>query len=143
MGEILVINNNTVKIGESDGSIVELPLATLHFSNPTVGDKVRVYKDGETTIVKREESVVGNIATNDGDRRKINKIAYIVLTFFLGGLGVHRFMRGQIGLGILMLLLGWLTFGIWWLVDFIISLVKLSAFPGDDYIFTADGRFVK
>ena len=52
-------------------------------------------------------------------------------------------MRGQIGIGIIMLLFGWLTFGIWWLVDFIISLVKLSAYPGDYYVFTPDGRFVK
>lgn len=143
MSEILAVNGSTVKIGENDGSIIEVPLAVLQFSNPIVGNKVRVYKDGETTIVRREESVASNIVANDGDRRKINKVAYVLLTLFLGGLGVHRFMRGQIGLGIVMILFGWLTFGIWWLVDFIISLVKLSAYPGDDYIFTADGRFTK
>ncbi|HEY8992249.1 MAG TPA: TM2 domain-containing protein [Candidatus Microsaccharimonas sp.] len=143
MSEILVINDNTVKVGEDNGSITELPLASLHFSNPVVGDKVRVYKDGDTFIVKREETVTVSIITNDGDRRKINKVAYIILTFFLGFLGVHRFMRGQVGLGVVMILFGWLTFGIWWLVDFIISLVKLSAYPGDDYVFTADGRFTK
>lgn len=143
MSEILVINDNTVKVGEDNGSVTELPLASLHFSNPVVGEKVRVYKDGDTFIVKREEAVAGSIVVNDGDHRKINKVAYILLTFFLGCFGVHRFMRGQIGLGIVMILFGWLTFGIWWLVDFIISLVKLSAYPGDDYIFTADGRFTK
>lgn len=143
MSEILEINGKIVKIGEDNGNITKLPLAALQFSNPIVGNKVRVYKDGENVIVKREEMSSGNLVTNVGDRRKVNKIAYILLTFFLGGLGVHRFMRGQIGLGILMLLFGWLTLGIWWLVDFIISLVKLSAYPGEDYIFTADGRFVK
>lgn len=142
MSEILMINGNTVKVGEDDGSITELPLASLHFPNPVAGDKVRVYKDGDTIIVRREESIVGSISVSDGDRRKINKVAYILLTFFLGFLGVHRFMRGQIGLGIVMILFGWLTFGIWWLVDFIISLVKLSSYIGDDYVFTADGRFV-
>jgi len=143
MSEILTINGNIVKVGNDDGSIAELPLAALHFSNPIVGDKVRVFKDGEMFIVKREESTSGSIVTNDGDRRKINKVAYILFTFFLGFLGIHRFIRGQIGLGIVMILFGWLTLGIWWLVDFIISLVKLSAFPGDDYIFTADGRFTQ
>ncbi len=42
----------------------------------------------------------------------------ILLCFFLGGLGVHRFYVGKIGTGILQLL----TFGglgIWALVDFI------------------------
>lgn len=143
MSEIIRVDGNTVKIGEDNGSIVEVSLASLHFPNPTAGDKVKIYRDGETTVVRREESITNNVMTNDGDRRKINKVVYILITFFLGGLGVHRFMRGQVGLGILMLLFGWLTFGIWWLVDFIISLIKLSVFSGDDYIFTPDGRFTK
>ena len=143
MSEILIINDNIVKVGVDDGSVVELPITSFQYSNPRVGDKVRLFKDNDNYIVKREESALGSIVVNDGDRRSINKIAYILLTFFFGCFGVHRFMRGQIGIGILMILFGWLTFGIWWLVDLIISLVKLSEYPGDNYIFTADGRFAK
>ena len=67
--------------------------------------------------------------------RRVNKIAYILLTFFLSGIGVHGFMRGQIGLGILYILTVGL-FGIGALIDFIISLVKLGSYPGDYYEFS-------
>ncbi|MDR1421330.1 MAG: TM2 domain-containing protein [Coriobacteriales bacterium] len=63
--------------------------------------------------------------------KQISKIAYILLTFFLGWLGVHRFMRGQIGIGIIYLLT-FGGFGIAWLIDFIISLTKLSNYPNSE-----------
>lgn len=143
MSELLLITTDTVKIGEDDGTVIELPLSCLNYPDPKVGDMVKVYKDGDSAIVKREQTVTGAIITDTGDRRRVNKVAYILVTFFLGGLGIHRFMRGQVGIGVVMLLFSWLTFGIWWLVDFIISLTKLSVYPGDDYLFTPDGRFAK
>jgi TM2 domain/Protein of unknown function (DUF2510) len=45
-----------------------------------------------------------------------------ILGFFLGGLGVDRFYLGNIGMGVAKLLLGWLTVGIWPLIDWIIIL---------------------
>lgn len=53
-------------------------------------------------------------------------IVTLLLSFFLGGLGVHRFYVGKVGTGILMLLtIG--GFGIWALIDFImIAIGKFS-----------------
>ncbi|WP_299180332.1 TM2 domain-containing protein [uncultured Neptuniibacter sp.] len=58
----------------------------------------------------------------------------LLLCFFLGAFGVHRFYVGKIGTGILMLLtLGGL--GIWALVDFII--IAVGSFKDKD------GRIIK
>jgi TM2 domain-containing membrane protein YozV len=41
----------------------------------------------------------------------------LLLSLFLGFWGIDRFYLGQVGLGVAKLFGGWLTFGIWWLVD--------------------------
>ena len=75
--------------------------------------------------------------------RRVNKIAFVLLCFFLGGIGVDRFMRGQVGLGIFKLLIGsWATLGIWPLVDFVIALVKLGQYQ-DEFLFDNAGRWVE
>ena len=53
-----------------------------------------------------------------------NPILTLILSIFLGWLGVDRFYIGDIGLGVAKLLVGWFTFGIWPLVDIFCSYRK-------------------
>lgn len=41
----------------------------------------------------------------------------LIFSIFIGYLGVDRFYIGHIGLGVAKLLLSWITFGIWPLID--------------------------
>lgn len=53
-----------------------------------------------------------------------NFLVALLLSIFLGNLGIDRFYLGHIGLGIAKLLLCWLTFGIWWIIDVILIATK-------------------
>lgn len=71
--------------------------------------------------VKCGAAVNQNQSVNLGAVSQKDWLAAVLLCFFFGWLGVHRFYVGKIGTGILMLL----TFGglgIWTLIDFIIIL---------------------
>lgn len=58
-----------------------------------------------------------------------NGIVCLLLCFFLGGIGVHRFYAGKVGTGILMIVtLG--GFGIWSIIDFI--MIVCGAFTDSD-----------
>ena len=66
--------------------------------------------------------------------KKINKHVFTwVGCFLFGYLGVDRFMRGQIGLGILKLITVGLV-GLWNLIDWIIALSKLGQYK-DEFVF--------
>lgn len=64
--------------------------------------------------------------------------------FLFGGLGVDRFMRGQVGLGILKLLTGG-ALGVWALIDWIIALTKVygSAYNNVEDVIFINGQYSK
>ncbi|MDH3476286.1 MAG: TM2 domain-containing protein [Rhodospirillales bacterium] len=71
---------------------------------------------------------------NEMERSEKGFVPALLLCFFLGALGVHRFYVGKIGTGILMLLtLGGL--GIWALIDFVV--IAVGSFKDKD------GRVIK
>jgi len=56
-----------------------------------------------------------------GEASSTSKVTLAIVCLFFGSLGIHRFMVGKTGTGILMLFtLGFL--GIWTLIDFIVIL---------------------
>lgn len=144
IGEILEVGSNGVKVDEEGGEIVTLALGAVRYAYTKVGDKVRIYRDGDTSMVMPLSPRTENEEYSGSEYRRINEYIYIILTILFAAVGVQRFVRGQVGLGIFMLLVGWwITLGIWPLVDMIISLVKLPRYAGDNYIFNSSGRWVK
>ena len=62
-----------------------------------------------------------------------SKVVALILSIFLGELGIDRFYLGYIGKGILKLITCG-GFGIWWLIDLImIATGKLKPKDGSEY----------
>lgn len=51
-----------------------------------------------------------------------SKVVALVLCFFLGILGVHRFYVGKFGTGLIQFFTGG-GFGVWWIIDFVMILL--------------------
>lgn len=79
-------------------------------------------------VINNSNSSVNTNTANAGVpagalKREKNKWVAVLLCLFLGGVGAHKFYEGKIGMGILYLLtIG--IFGIGWIVDLIVLLLK-------------------
>lgn len=76
------------------------------------------------------EPTAAPAAAPEGGSGKKNFLVALLLSIFLGSLGIDRFYLGKIGTGILkLILLG--GFGIWWLIDLI--LIATKKMPGVEW----------
>jgi len=76
--------------------------------------------------------------------KRCNKHVFCwVFCWLLGGLGIDRFVRGQVGLGVLKLITGG-GCGIWALIDWIISITKVygPAMSNQEEIVFIDGNYI-
>lgn len=111
MAKVLKIEPKGVYLLLEDNSFKIYPHSAFNFI-PQVDDEVEFITAGtETIIVKANKNgnhsstIYQNIQVING--RRVNKIAFILLAFFLGGFGVHRFYAGRNVSGIFYLLFCW------------------------------------
>ena len=64
--------------------------------------------------------------------RRINKVIYLLLTFFLGGFGIHKFYAGKNFVGFMYLIFCWTGIPEFLaIIDFIFGLFKRSDYNGN------------
>lgn len=90
------------------------------FICPKCGKQVEAFASQQPNVVINNSNT--NVVGGHMGKEK-NKLVALLLCFFLGALGIHRFYEGKIGTGILWLFTLGLG-GVGVLVDFIILLFK-------------------
>ena len=100
--------------------------ASAEAGNPMSSDKADAIVMNFRSFIP-EESVLAfrNALTHASDEQYArlcmapvkNPMTVLLFSIFLGGLGIDRFYIGDTGLGVAKLLVGWMTFGIWSIID--------------------------
>ncbi len=148
--KIIDIKQDIISLGIESGEIKEVRSCDINFV-PHIGDKVEIFETDSKVIVSKVEEEKTSVpnggininlsnsqnisapqATLAASGKVVNKVAYCILAFFLGGLGIHKFYAGRTGAGVAMLLFSW-TFipVIIALIDFIVGLTKKADANGN------------
>ena len=154
MYKIIRLTYDEVVIGLPNGGIEKYPRSAINYPNPKVNDFVEIFKNSEELIISKKSSNIGetvlnefnnfrsnsyshndnnnrnNSSHNNSCGKEVNKLAYVLLAFFVGSLGIHKFYAGKTGMGILYLLFCWTGIpSIIGAIEAIMALVK----PADPY----------
>ena len=129
-------SQNSIIIGLDDGTARTVDASCCSNFIPQIGDEVEIYTSGDKVIVAKKVTISGmngfeNAQLADPEHR-VNKIIYVLLAFFLGYIGIHKFYAGHIFLGILYLLFFWtLIPGIIAFIEAIIALCRQDDVHGN------------
>ncbi|WP_295121198.1 TM2 domain-containing protein [Ruminococcus sp.] len=155
MAKILNITDTKILIGTNEGGLKEVSLSDVNYY-PHVGDLVDIYETENRIIVTKAETPeisrptppsIINIAPYNSQNmspppqrsanslKPVNKTAYCLLCIFLGGIGIHKFYAGKVGIGILYLLFCWtLIPSLIALIEFIIALCDNADANGNIFV---------
>lgn len=128
MPRIIGIKGDAVQIRTESGKIIDVNNSQLNFS-PELGDEIEVFRDGNRVVIskKQYQTQNGSVSTYTVNKKPVSKVAYCLLAFFLGGIGIHKFYAGRIAAGILYLLFCWTCIPAFIaFIEFIIGLCKES-----------------
>ena len=128
-GKVLLIQNDKIVIGLDSGTVVEALPQNVPF-RPLEGEVVEVFNNAGVIYVSqvKEKPINKHMNDNregiqiniDNSNRAptpppivmqggaiVDKVTYVLLAFFLGGLGIHKFYAGKSGSGFLYLIFCW------------------------------------
>lgn len=76
MGRIIKIENGIITVGMEDGSFREIPEDAVNYADPKIGDRLKIYMNGDQVIAAKEEQ-----GTDPG--KKPGKVKWIVAAVIL------------------------------------------------------------
>ena len=144
MSKIVYVHSDKIGVGCNDGSLIEVQRDEINFT-PNVDDEVEIFRnEGKIFIAKKStdstplnRQPLPQITYKNPDGK--SKMAAGLFGIFLGGLGVHSFYLGKIGIGVLQIIVTIFTCGIGSLWGFIEGIVILCSKPGSAYHKDANG----
>lgn len=121
MSRIIEVSADYLTIAFADGSKKNFPISFCEGFTPIAGMEVDVLVEGARTVIRlsginnsytgfKDQSRFRNIpksqpfTANNYSQVRVQKIPYLLLTFFFGCFGIHRFFAGKFKSGFIYLI---------------------------------------
>jgi TM2 domain-containing membrane protein YozV len=132
-----ITDDRMVQVGTPGGELLDISEGKFNFT-PRVGDRVNVYGSGDNVIVEKAEAPpVAAAAPRTGAK---SKMVAGLLGIFLGGIGIHSFYLGKTTIGVIQIVVSFVTCGLGSLWGFVEGILILCSKPGSSWHQDADGN---